>query len=184
MWKSISFGIAVALLGASATSAELTDTEARWLRGAWPVITYARQARLPLDIVVHPQPTPGAAPLAMAYVKGRCKLVLSMRGNPEAESTLESIEPDLLDTVLELMAAHELGHCRRYLDNAWNRLPAGFVGRPASPLKIEHRDASALPLDRFAPSKSKQEGTESARPAQGCRSEEAGANACCSSIRR
>ncbi|MGZ5205849.1 MAG: hypothetical protein ACXWIZ_13200, partial [Caldimonas sp.] len=35
--------------------------------------------------------------------------------------------PELLDATLELMAAHELGHCRRYLDGAWYGLPAGFT---------------------------------------------------------
>ena len=107
--------------------ADLTPTETRWLKGAWPVVVYAKQAELPLDIVVQPQPTPGVAPLAMAFVEGRCKLVLSMRGNPEAEATLARIEPALLDATLELMAAHELGHCRRYVDGVWHGLPAGFT---------------------------------------------------------
>jgi hypothetical protein len=40
---------------------------------------------------------PGAAPLALGFVDGRCKLVLSMRGNAEAQSTLDRIEPDLLE---------------------------------------------------------------------------------------
>ena len=70
----------------------------RWLQGIWPVLAYAQGiAGLPLDIVVQPQPTPGAAPLALAFVDGRCKLVLSMRGNPEAQATLDRIEPALLD---------------------------------------------------------------------------------------
>ncbi|HEX2011006.1 MAG TPA: hypothetical protein VJN44_08725, partial [Roseateles sp.] len=59
--------------------------------------------------------------------QGRCKLVLTMRGNPEAETTLERVAPELRDGALELMAAHELGHCRRYLDGAWHGLPAGFT---------------------------------------------------------
>ena len=110
-----------------AHAADLTPTEMRWLQGAWPVVAYAEKARMPLDIVVQPQPTPGAAPLAMAFVDGRCKLVLSMRGNPEAEATLQRTDPTLLDAALELMAAHELGHCRRHLDGNWHGLPAGFV---------------------------------------------------------
>jgi hypothetical protein len=114
-------------------AADLTPTETRWLQGAWPVVTYAEQAGMPLDIVVQPQTTPGAAPLAMAFIGGRCKLVLSMRGNPEAAATLERIAPALLDAALELMAAHELGHCRRHLDGNWHGLPAGFVApRPDS----------------------------------------------------
>lgn len=114
-------------------AADLTPTEQRWLRGAWPVVVFARETGLPLDIVVQPQPTPGMAPLALAFVDGRCKLVLSMRGNAAAQRTLERIEPELLDATLELMAAHELGHCRRYLDGAWHGLPAGFVGTAAMP---------------------------------------------------
>ncbi len=108
-------------------AADLTPTEERWLQGAWPVVSHARQEKLPLDIVVQPQPTPGASPLAMAFVGGRCKLVLSMRGNPQAEDMLRRIEPDLLDATLELMAAHELGHCRRSLDGAWQQVPSGFA---------------------------------------------------------
>ena len=106
---------------------ELTALEQRWLQGVWPVVVFARASALPLDIVVQPQPTPGAAPLALAFVDGRCKLVLSMRGNPQAQATLDRIEPGLLGATLELMAAHELGHCRRYLAGAWYGLPAGFA---------------------------------------------------------
>lgn len=108
-------------------AADLSDTEQRWLRGAWPVITWAKAERLPLDIVVQPQPAPEAAPLAMAFIDGRCKLVLSMRGNDEAQATLDRTAPDLRDAALELMAAHEIGHCRRHLDGAWFGTPAGFV---------------------------------------------------------
>lgn len=124
----------------AATAADLTETEMRWLRGAWPVITYAEQAKLPLDIVVQPQPSPGQAPLALGFVDGRCKLVLSMRGNPEAEATLQRIAPELLNATLELMAAHELGHCRRYLDGAWLGLPAGFTAHEPEGLKPELRN--------------------------------------------
>ena len=127
MWKSISGLILLACAAPACLPAELTLTEARWLKGVWPVVAFARQANLPLDVVVQPQPTPGAAPLALAFIDGRCKLVLSMRGNPEAQATLERIEPDLMGATLELMAAHELGHCRRYVDGAWYRLPTGFA---------------------------------------------------------
>ena len=116
-----------ALAAPPARAADLTPTETRWLQGAWPVVMYAEQAGMPLDIVVQPQPTPGAAPLAMAFIDGRCKLVLSMRDNPEAAATLQRIAPDLLDPALELMAAHVLGHCRRHLDGNWHGLPSGFV---------------------------------------------------------
>ncbi|MBC7956736.1 MAG: hypothetical protein H7Y33_12820 [Cytophagales bacterium] len=126
------------LASAAWADASLTATETRWLQLSGPAIRYAREQRLPLDIVVQPQPTPGNAPLAMAYVDGRCKLVLSMRGNPEAQSTLDEIPPALLAPVVEAMAAHELGHCWRYVRGAWHTLPAGFASAaresaPASP---------------------------------------------------
>ncbi|NRF72136.1 hypothetical protein HLB44_34645 [Aquincola sp. S2] len=128
---------ALALLPAGA--ADLTKIEQRWLQGAAPVLEFARQHKLPLDIIVQPNPLPGVAPLALAYIKGRCKLVLSMRGNPEAQATLERIEPELLDAALEMMAAHELGHCRRYVDGAWHGLPAGFSAPDASVVSPELR---------------------------------------------
>lgn len=125
----------------TARAADLTPTEQRWLQGAWPVVQHAKQQQLPLDIVVQPQDAPGRAPLALGFVNGRCKLVLSMRGNPEAEATLARIEPALLDATLELMAAHELGHCRRYLDGAWNGLPAGFTASEPEGLSPERLQA-------------------------------------------
>lgn len=132
VWKFIPGFFAAVLAASSCLAAELTELELRWLKGVWPVVVFAKAAKLPLDIVVQPQPTPGAAPLALGYIDGRCKLVLSMRGNPEAQATLDRIAPDLLDATLELMAAHELGHCQRYLEGSWLGLPAGFAaGEPA-----------------------------------------------------
>ena len=79
--------------------------------------------------------------MALAYMEGRCKLVLSMRGNPEAEATLDRLEPELRAAALELMAAHELGHCRRYLDGAWMGVPGGFAPSEPSGLAAPVRDA-------------------------------------------
>jgi hypothetical protein len=121
----------------------LSQTEQRWLQGAWPVIVYARQSGLPLEVVVQPQPAPGLAPLALAFVDGRCKLVLSMRANPQAQATLDKLPVELIDATLELMTAHELGHCRRYLDGAWYGLPAGFVANLPSGLDAPTRAAYA-----------------------------------------
>jgi len=143
VWKACFGFIALVLCSGSCCAAELTDVEMRWLRGSWSVVAYAKSVGMPLDIVVQPQPTPGAAPLALAFLEGRCKLVLSMRGNPEAEATLERIEPDLLGATLELMAAHELGHCRRYLDGAWYGVPAGFTPSVPDELGPELRAAYA-----------------------------------------
>lgn len=119
-------------LSHTAHAADLTPLEMRWLQGVAPVVGHARQAlALPLDIVVQPQDAPGVAPLALGFVDGRCKLVLSMRGNPEGQRQIDALTPELRGPALELMAAHELGHCRRYLDGAWHGVPAGFVAAKA-----------------------------------------------------
>lgn len=127
MWKAVFVCLVTALACAGGRAADLTATEARWLEGIRPVVAHARQSGLALDIVVQPQPAPDAAPLALAFVGGRCKLVFSMRGNGEAQATLDRIEAGLLGPVLELMAAHELGHCRRHLEGAWHAWPAGVA---------------------------------------------------------
>jgi len=137
----------VALLGAGGCLAGgLTETETRWLRGAWPVISHARAEKLPLDVVVQPQSTPDAVPLALGFVDGRCKLVLSLRDNPAAARAFDGLEPELVNAALELMAAHELAHCRRHLDGAWALLPAGF-SPPATPAGLDdrlHEDYAAM----------------------------------------
>ena len=143
MCKSIAVFVAAVLAASACLASDLTATEMRWLKGVWPVVAFAREAKLPLDIIVQPQAAPGAAPLALAFIDGRCKLVLSMRGNTEAQITLDRIEPELLDAALELMAAHELGHCRRYLDGTWLGLPAGFTATEPAGLGPELREAYA-----------------------------------------
>ena len=113
-------------VGAVGRTVNLQPLEQRWLQGIAPVLAFARATGYPLDVIVQPQDTPGHTPLAVAFVGGRCKLVLSMRGNVAAQDTLDAIPPDLLGAALELMAAHELGHCERYLAGAFARPPAGF----------------------------------------------------------
>jgi len=39
------------------------------------------------------------------------------------------------------MAAHELGHCRRYLDGAWMGVPAGFAPSEPAGLDASQREA-------------------------------------------
>jgi hypothetical protein len=107
--------------------AALSDAEARWLKAGLPVLNYARAQQLPIDIVVQPHAQPGAAPLAIGFVDGRCKLVLSMRGNPHAEVALANVEPPLQPTVIEAMVAHEVAHCWRYMQGEWHGVPAGFA---------------------------------------------------------
>jgi len=120
----------LALATSPGAAADLTGTELRWLEAGWPVIEYAKTQQLPLDIIVPPASKAGDAPLATGYDKGRCLLVLSMRGNPDAETTLERIGPALLHAVVEAMFAHELGHCWRYVHGVWHALPAGFHDAP------------------------------------------------------
>jgi hypothetical protein len=132
MWKRILCGaLCFASIHARA-EANLTETEHKWLSAGWPVITYAKELKLPLDIIVQPQAKAGDMPLAMGFEDGRCKLVLSMRGNPAAESELNGIPPALLGPVVEAMTAHEIGHCWRYVQGNWHAMPAGFVEVPQS----------------------------------------------------
>ncbi|AVR98256.1 hypothetical protein [Pseudoduganella armeniaca] len=120
--------IAVLSLTASlAHGAQLTALETRWLNAAAPVIGYAKSLQLPLDIVVQPQAGPNDVPLAMGYADGRCKLVLSMRGNPNAETILQDVPEGKRDVLIEAMAAHEMGHCWRIVQGSWHALPAGFT---------------------------------------------------------
>jgi hypothetical protein len=134
-------GAPTAVPPAAAAAAELSALERRWLLAALPVLQFAREQRLPLDIVVQPQAAPGETPLGMAYVDGRCKLVLSMRGNPEAQALLERIPPELLQPVVEAIAAHELGHCWRHVQQHWGTLPATVRDATAdTPVAAEHAE--------------------------------------------
>ena len=111
---------------AATPAADLTPTETQWLQAAMPVLRWAREQKLPLDIIVQPQPTPGETPLGLAFIEGRCKLVFSMRGNPEAQATLDRIAPGLHNPVVQAIAAHEMGHCWRHLQHSWGMLPNGI----------------------------------------------------------
>lgn len=115
---------AMCLAAPAMASADLTATEALWLEASLPVLAFARQQGLPLDVVVQPQDAPEQPPLGMAYVDGRCKFVLSMRGNPQARATTDQIPPGLREPVIQAMAAHELGHCWRHTQARWGLPPA------------------------------------------------------------
>ena len=127
------------LASAAAGAAELTELETRWLRAAAPVLAYSQQIKLPIDIVVQPQAKAGDVPLAMGFDGGRCKLVLSMRGNPDAETILDSVPAADRNLLIEAMTAHEVGHCWRYAQGVWHALPAGFVE-----VGDEHADSAEL----------------------------------------
>ncbi|MFN3789854.1 hypothetical protein [Massilia sp.] len=128
MFKPLILSALAALAAAPALqAAELTALEQRWLSAAQPVLAYSQQLKLPLDITVQPQPRPGDVPLAMGFDKGRCKLVMSLRNNPDAETILAGIPEAQQAVLIEAMAAHEIAHCWRYVQGAWHALPAGFV---------------------------------------------------------
>jgi hypothetical protein len=105
----------------------LTAQETRWLAAAGPVLAYSQRLKLPIDIIVQPQSGPNDVPFAMGFDGERCKLVLSMRGNPEAETILDKVPEAERGLLIEAMTAHEVGHCWRYARGTWHALPAGFV---------------------------------------------------------
>lgn len=123
----LAFFLTCAFTAASAGAADLTAQEVRWLKAAAPVLAYSQTLHLPVDITVQPQARPNDVALAMGFAHGRCKLVLSLRDNPDAERELAGVAPAQQDVLIETMAAHELGHCWRYAQQAWHALPAGFV---------------------------------------------------------
>ncbi|WP_432380320.1 hypothetical protein [Duganella sp. P38] len=127
-----------------ASAAELTAIEIRWLTAGAAVLNYAKQElKLPIDITVQPQARAHDVPLALGYdqSQGRCKLVLSMRGNPGAEDILDSVPDAQRPLMIEAMVAHEIGHCWRYVQGNWHAVPAGFEERPlAAGAEAELRD--------------------------------------------
>jgi len=129
MFKSLLHTAILAITGVAPAlhAAELTALEQRWLKAAGPVLAYSRQLKLPIDITVQPQPRPGDVPLAMGFDKGRCKLVMSLRNNPDAETILAGVPEAEQGVLIEAMAAHEIAHCWRYAQGVWHALPAGFV---------------------------------------------------------
>ncbi|MES2900366.1 MAG: hypothetical protein V4723_11600 [Pseudomonadota bacterium] len=118
--------LALTLAPAIASAATLTELEKRWLTAAGPVLAYARQINLPIDITVQPVARPDDVALAMGFLDGRCKLVVSMRGNPNAEKVLDGVPESQQAILIEAMAAHEVAHCWRKARGQWNALPSGF----------------------------------------------------------
>ncbi len=126
MFKLILTTVAALLPVLASAEARLTELETRWLAAAAPVLAYSQRMKLPIDIIVQPLARAGDVPLAMGFDKGRCKLVLSMRGNPDAEKVLDKVAPAERGVLIEAMVAHEVGHCWRYVQGVWHVLPAGF----------------------------------------------------------
>jgi uncharacterized protein YjaZ len=130
--------LSLLLLASSlASAAELTEMEVRWLKAGSAVLAYAKQElKLPLDITVQPQARANDVPLALGYENGRCKLVLSMRGNPAAEDILHNVSPEQRPLMIEAMVAHEIGHCWRYVQGEWHVVPSGFEERQQQPVAL------------------------------------------------
>jgi hypothetical protein len=126
MFKHILIASLALFPAVSQAGAALTEMETRWLKAAGPVLAYSQRINLPIDIIVQPVARPNDVPMAMGFVDGRCKLVLSMRGNPDAEQVLDKVPEVQRRVLMEAMAAHEVAHCWRYAQGAWNTLPAGF----------------------------------------------------------
>lgn len=125
------------LASSLASAADLTEVETRWLKAGSAVLAYAKQElKLPLDITVQPQARATDVPLALGYDNGRCKLVLSMRGNPNAEAILNTVSPEQRPLMIEAMVAHEIGHCWRYVQGEWHAVPSGFVERQQQPAAL------------------------------------------------
>ena len=120
----------------------LTAIEQRWLAAGRPVVSYAKRLNLPLDVIVQPDVLPDEAPLAIAYIDGRCKLVLTLRGRSAAETDPQGIPAALQPVLIEAMTAHEIGHCWRYVHGAWHTLPAGFAD-----VAVAHADDDAARRD-------------------------------------
>jgi hypothetical protein len=128
MRRRVWLGLWIALTSARAVAGAepLTATEGLWLLAGRPVLAFAQAQGLPLDIVVRLEDSPGETPLGTAFSEGRCQLVLSMRGNPEAQATLDRMDADLVGPVIEALTAHELAHCWRHLQHSWGTLPPGM----------------------------------------------------------
>lgn len=127
MLKQILIASLCFLLSPARAEANLTAQEIRWLAAAGPVLAYSQGLKLPIDIIVQPQAGAADVPLAMGFDGKRCKLVLSMRGNPDVETILEQVPEADRALMIEVMTAHEVGHCWRYAHGVWHALPAGFV---------------------------------------------------------
>lgn len=131
-------------------AAQLTDLETRWLQAGQPVIAFARAQGLPIDIIVQPQDASGAVPLALGYEGGRCKLVLSLRGNAQADSVLQGVPAARQGLMIEAMTAHEIGHCQRYAQGDWHALPRGKLTPLAQELRETRREEAYADLVALA----------------------------------
>jgi hypothetical protein len=107
--------------------ADLNAVERKWLDAATPVLDFAREQGLPVDVVVVTDRNANDVPLSMGVRQRRCKLVLAVRGDTEAEATLNGIPLERHAMLIEAMTAHEIAHCWRYVQGEWHKVPAAFI---------------------------------------------------------
>jgi hypothetical protein len=121
----------LAAAGAQA-DAQLTPMEVKWLEAAEPVLAFAADMGLVVDVIVQPTSTDSDPPLAMGARDNRCKLILSLRDRADAEETLANEPAERHALLIEAMVAHEMAHCWRFSQGMWHRWPAGFAESTAS----------------------------------------------------
>jgi hypothetical protein len=114
----------------------LTPMESRWLSAAAPVVIFAREQLLPVDIIIAPQGLQGHSPVAMAFLNGRCKLVLSLRAQATAQDTLERIPENLFNAVAQAITAHEVAHCWRVSHGDTQQTQASFFDRQSTQIDL------------------------------------------------
>jgi hypothetical protein len=117
--------LALALLPHAAPAQDAL--EQRWLARTVPVLRYAEQRALPVDIVLLSAAHEDHPPLGVGFKDGRCKLVLALRGNRLLRGMLADVPDELWPTVAEAMVAHELGHCWRQVRGLMHTLPDDSV---------------------------------------------------------
>jgi hypothetical protein len=115
------------LCATSGADNQLTDLESKWLTAADPVLTFAANNGLTVDVVVQSRPVAGDVPFAVGVHQGRCKLLLSMRERADAEAILVGVPEAEHALLIEAMTAHEVAHCWRYAHGTWQKVPAGFA---------------------------------------------------------
>lgn len=123
--SALSLGASPTAFGAPDPQSQLTSLETEWLMAARPALLHAMKEGLPLSVTVQPTSGEGYAPLGLAFESERCRLVLSLRGNPRADLGLEGADADQRALRIELMAVHEMAHCWRRVSGEWGSSPLG-----------------------------------------------------------
>lgn len=131
-WSLTLLAAAVTTPAQAQADAQLTPVELKWLNAAEPVLAFASDMGLAVDIIVQPTSTDNDPPLAMGVRDNRCKLILSLRDKADAEATLINEPAERHALLIETMAAHEMAHCWRFSNGMWHRWPAGFSESTAS----------------------------------------------------